>query len=308
MEASVTTSPLARLYRGLCSCELAVLLFLAIGILAIPGTASSSLQELCSPVRTVLIALMGVSTFACTAKRVKTLPRCVLVIHAGVILTLAGAVLSSFGSVATVNVYEGKSVTEAYRWDLKADAPLGFELLIKKIGMEYYPAPVRIGVLKGEDKVGLFTLATGESFEVGGLLVTVRELDTVGKRARLDITQGGQLIGSVDTSAAQQMPAGFPYAFRLVSYKTPKVKRTWVDLALMQGAQTVAQGTSEVNSPLRYGSLDLFHVQTSRDPSGNGYAGIQLVRDPGRPVVFAGLALVSLGALWTAARRLRNRG
>lgn len=306
-DRAVTRSGLARIYRGLCSTRLAVFLFLAICLAALPGTLSAAVKEWCAPFVSLLLFLLALNTLACTARRIASLPRGVLAVHGGVILTLAGAAASGLGSVATVNVYEGVAVSDAYRWDLKADAPLGFDLLVKRIGREYYPTPVRVGVLRDGEKVGLFTTATGGSFDIGGFRASVVALDPSAKNLRLAISRGGRPVGTVDTCQAQRLPGGFPYSFVLVSYQTPRLKRMWVDLRLSQGERILAEGRSEVNAPLHAAGADLFHVQTARDASGRSYAGIQVVRDPGRVAVFAGLILLCLGSLLTVADRFRGR-
>ena len=287
----------SRFYRYLCSTELAIALFLAICILAIPGTFSETRKIYSSPLFVTLLGLLGFSTLACTLKRIKGLPLSVLLIHGGVILILAGAVVSSFGFVSTVNIYEGTGVNEAYRWDKNADTPLGFELKVKKIYTEYYPVPVKVGVLKGGEKFALFTLNTGESFNLGVYTVRIVSLDSVQKKLNLSISRQGHLIGSADTSGWRELPADFPYDFRLVAYKNHSLKRMWVDLQLSRDSRTIAEGSSEVNRPFQWGGLDFFHVQTERDQSGRSYAGIQIVKDPGRPIVFSGFVIVGLGVL-----------
>jgi hypothetical protein len=303
MEKLSWNNSLSRLYRLLTSTELAIALFLAICLLAIPGTFTESRKIYSSLPFITLLGLMGVSTLVCTVKRVRTLPLPVLIIHGGVILSLAGAVVTSFGFVATVNIYEGSAVNEAFRWDRDADVPLGMDLKISKINTTYYPVQVQVGVLKGAEKYGLFTLKTGESFNLGEYTVLVGNLDPAAKNLLLTVSAQGRPIGSADTSGVRQLPTEFPYDFRLVAFKTPVLKRMWVDLQLSRDTRILAEGSSEVNSPFHWEGLDFFHVQTKRDPSGRSYAGIQIVRDPGRPLVFSGLAIVVAGALLIFARR-----
>ncbi len=303
MERISSNTGLSRLYRFLTSTELAIFLFLAICLLAIPGTFTETKKLYASPPFVALLIMVGVCTLVCTMRRIKTLSTPVVIIHGGVVLSLAGAVVSSFGYVATVNVYEGSPVDKVYRWDVEADAPLGMDLVVEKINTEYYPVPVKVGVLKGAEKIALFTLNTGESFSAGEYTVTVDSLDTGTKNLRLTVTNQGRLIGNVDTAGTRDLPAEFPFDFRLVSYKNPVLKRMWVDLQLSRDSRTIAEGSSEVNRPFQWGGLDFFHVQTARDPAGRAYAGLQIVRDPGRPLVFSGFALVGLGALLAFARR-----
>ncbi len=303
MERLPWNNNLTRLYRFLTSTELAVLLFLAICLLAIPGTFSETRKIYSSPLFTALLGLIGVITTVCSVKRIKTLPAPVLIIHGGVVLTLAGGVMSSFGFVATANIYEGTGVSEAYRWDKQADTPLGIDLAVDRINTEFYPVPVKVGVLKGGEKFALFTIRTGESFKVGEYMVAAGDLDLAAKNLRLTVSDRDRIIGIADTSGRGELPADFPYAFRLVSFKNPAMKRMWVDLRLSRDSRTIAEGSSEVNRPFQWGGLDYYHVQTDRDAAGRAFAGIQIVRDPGRPLVFAGFAVVGLGAVLTFARR-----
>jgi hypothetical protein len=287
----------------LSSSGLAVILFLTICLLAIPGTFTESRKFYSSFFFLACLGLLGTSTVLCTIKRRKTLSWPVVLIHGGVIIVLLGAVASSFGSVATVNIYEGTTVREAYRWDLQADVPLGMELTVAKINMEYYPAPVKVGVLNGVEKIGLYTLETGKSFQMGDYTVTVGNLDPATENLHLTVADRRGPLGTVDTAGERKLPAGFPFDFRLVSYKNPKLKRMWINLRLSRDATVMAEGTSEVNSPFHWDGLDFFHVQTDSDATGRAFAGIQIVRDPGRPLVFAGLATTALGTLLIFARR-----
>jgi hypothetical protein len=293
----------SRLYRFLTSTELAVFLFLAICLLAIPGTFTQTKKLYSSPPFVALLVLVGVTTLFCTVRRIRTLSPSVIIIHGGVVLSLAGAVVSSFGYVATVNIYEGTGIDKVYRWDVEADTPLGMDLLVEKINTEYYPVPVKVGVLKGAEKIALFTLHTGESFKVGEYVVTVGNFDPWTKDLQLTVVDQGRQIGHVDTAGKRDLPPGFPFDFRLVSYKNPVLKRMWVDLRLSRDSRTIAEGSSEVNRPFQWGGLDFFHVKTARDPVGRAYAGLQIVRDPGRPLVFSGFGLLGIGVLLTFARR-----
>jgi len=99
-----------------------------------------------------LLGLFGVNLVLCTVVRFKRLSAPVLVLHGGVLLTLAGCILTALGYVATVNIYEGSTVDQVFRWDLNRDVPLGAELKIRKINKLFYPIPVQVGVLKWRKK------------------------------------------------------------------------------------------------------------------------------------------------------------
>lgn len=294
----------------LASTELAIWLFGALSLLAIPGTFTESRTIYHSPPFVGLIALFALNLSCCTIKRWRALAKSTVILHGGVLLTLAGCVMTSFGYVATVNVYEGTSVSEVFRWDKNADTPLGMQLEVKQIHREFYPVPVRVGVMKGSEKYRLFTLKTGEKFEVPGYQVVASTFDPKTTELSLNVYQGGSMIGVVDTSGKSTLPVGFPYVFKLVSYKDPFLKRIWIDLVLARDGKTLGSGTAEINGPFTWEGLYFYNTQIASDKDGRSFAGIQIVKDPGRPVVFSGFAIMCLGAVLAFYRRFygRNKG
>lgn len=301
-------SAFSRVFGFISSTELAVALFLGIAAAAIPGTLSEQRSFYSSPYFIALLGAFGCNLACCTAYRFRSISWPVLVVHAGVIVTLAGCVVKASGFVATVNTYENNPVTSFYRWDLDQDVNLGFSVIVRSINREFYPVPLKIGVRRNGKNENLYTISTGESFLCGGYRVEARKLDIADKSAELAVYQREQRIGSYQTaSRTSDLPAGFPYAFELVAYKTPKLKNEWVELAILQDGRIVAEGTSGVNSPMAWNNLALYNPRNNVDRNGIPYAGIQVVRDPGMPVVFAGLVLMGLGTLASSYRRLNRK-
>jgi len=285
-----------RLSRFLGGTGLALILFVAITLCIVPGTFGIGRSLYSSPLFMVLLGLLVVNLLACTVQRRKRLKWPVLLLHGGVLIILSGALLTSLGYVATVNVYEGGKTELAYRWDQERDVPLGFDLTVEKIHREYLPVPVKVGVLRGEEKIGLFLLKTGETFTVGDYQVRADSLNRPAETLLMTIFQGGRPIGTASTSGETTLTGGFPYAFKLVAFKNPVLRRTWVDLKLLQNATVMAHGSTEINRPFQWGGLYFYNTLIDTTPSGEPFAGIQIVSDPGRPVVFAGFVLVGLGA------------
>jgi len=293
-----------RLFRFAGGTELALLLFGTITLLTIPGTFGIGRSLYSSPLFKVLLGLLMLNLLVCTVRRRKRLKWPVLLLHAGVLVVLGGAFLTTLGYVATVNVYEGGQTELAYRWDLQQDTPLGFNLAIAKINRDYLPIPVRVGVLRGNEKVDLFTLKTGESFTIGDYRVRVDSLDLRTETLFLTIVQGERTIGTASTSDETALPEGFPYSFKLVAFKTPVLRRARVDLKLLQGSSVLAEGSTEINHPFQWRGLYFYSTLIDKTPNGEPFAGIQIVNDPGRSVVFAGFVLAGLGALALLIRRL----
>ncbi|RNC64656.1 MAG: ResB-like family cytochrome C biogenesis protein [Desulfuromonadales bacterium] len=298
---------LKRMYRFLASTEVAVALFMAVALLAIPGTFTENRTFYAHPVFLCLLGALALNLLLCTIRRFRSISVAVLILHFGVLVVVGGVIARSFGYVATVNIYEGTTVDRVYRWDLEKDVPLGAELTIQRINREYYPIPVRVGVLRGGTKEALHTLKTGESFTQGSYLVRADSLEFPSEVLKLSVYQQGRLIGSCDTAGTSSLPADFPYGFKLVAFQNPVLKRLWVDLALSRNSAPVAAGASEVNAPFVWDGLYFYSTQVGVDKVGMPFAGIQVVRDPGRPCVFSGFAIMGLGAILSFARRfLRN--
>lgn len=287
--------------------ELAVVLFLVVAVLAIPGTFTENRALYTHPAFLVLLGGLALNLVLCTVRRFRALSVPVLILHLGVLVVCVGVIARAFGHVATVNVYEGTTVDKVYRWDLERDVPLGAELTIRRINREYYPIPVKVGVLRGDVKESLHTLKTGDSFLVGPYRIVADSLQFPSEVLRLSVFRDGRLVGTCDTAGSRSLPADFPYEFRLVAFQDPVLKRLWVDLALSLDSVPVAAGTAEVNAPFIWNGLYFYNTQVGTDKVGMSFAGIQVVRDPGRPCVFTGFAIMGAGVVLVCARRLRRQ-
>ncbi len=298
---------LNNLYEFLASRNFALVLFGVSCIVFIGTSIASQKKAFETPVHNILLGLIGLNLLLCTMLRIRTLSRPVLIMHAGVFLTLIGGLIGALGFTATVNTYEKEPVDRVYRWDKKEDVPLDFGLIVTKIHTLYYPIPVKVGVLRGNEKVGLFTLRTGEDFNVDGYTVRADNMEMPAEILHLTVFDQGRFLCEADTSGADTLPAGFPYSFVLVAYKNPVLKRTWIDLMLTHGSEILAEGESEVNSPFTWNGLYFYHTQNDVDPYGNLYAGVQIVKDPGRPVVFTGFGVILIGLLFWLYKKFHGR-
>jgi hypothetical protein len=291
-------------YHFLASKGLALVLFGVLCLILILKTFTEETSIYLNNVPRILFGLTGLNLLLCTLQRVKTLSKPILIMHIGAFFTLVGSVMGLFGYIATVNIYEGSSVDKAYRWDIHEDISLGMDLTVKKINTEYYPVLVKVGVLKGNEKIGLFTLKTGESFNLYGYDVKVETLELPSEILKLTIFNKGHPIGYADTAGERSLPPNFPYEFVLVAFKNPSLKRMWVDLSLSKGPEIIAEGVSEVNSPFKWNGLRFYNTQISTDPYGIPYAGIQITKDPGRPYVFFGFAIMGIGSVMYFMRKV----
>lgn len=291
-----------RIWNNLTSTKFALALFGVLSVLSLLGTFPGMAAIYSTLFFRALVGLLGLCTVLCSFRRRGSVRWQVHLIHGGVIVTMVGALMAGLGFVSTINVYEGDEVLSAFHWGLNRDEPLGFSMKVAAINTEFYPVPVKIGVLQGEEKVGLHTLKTGESFTLDRYQVRADRFINDAKSLTLTVMENGRVIGSVDTEGAEStLPERFPFSFKLVAFVNPTLKRMWVDLLLSRNNQLLVKGVSEVNSPLKWNGIAFYNTQISEDNEGRRYAGIQIVKDPGQGVVFAGLALMSLGSVLACA-------
>ena len=297
-----------QVYRLLSSKTLALFLFGALIVFLIPRSLlSGKLPALDTAVHFVLV-LICLNLTVCTIRRFKTISRPVLFIHIGCIVTLAGALMSALGYISTVNIHEGASTEIAFRWDVEKDVPLGFGLAVSGIHKSYYPINLKVGVLKEGKKHDLFIVKTGESFELEKYRVMVDRLELTSKDLTLQVYgQEDRLIGTYSTGGGHSLPQDFPYAFKLVAFQGPMLKRVWTDISILQESKVVANGVAEVNHPFLWNGLRFYNTSTGIDSGGRPYAGIQIVKDPGILYVYAGFSIVCLGALFDLKRLFRKK-
>lgn len=293
--------------ESLSSTRLSLLLFGLLAAAAIPGTLLQSQREYYGhPFFIALLAAFALHLALCTLTRWRSLSTSTLVVHIGVLVTMAGGVITNSGYVATINIYEGESSKTVYRWDLEKDVPFSHEIRVKKINRQFQPTPLKLGIMKGDQKHDLKTVATEETFRLDDFSVTVDSFDPLQEVVNVTVLKGGQVIGTADTAGTSRLPADFPFSFKLVAFQNAVIKRLWVELEFLENGQVVKQGVTEINAPLNWNGLDFFNTQISVDEENRPYAGIQIVRDPGKYLVYAGMSILSVGTILAWYRRLKR--
>lgn len=286
------------IYRLLASKKFALYLFFGLAALLVPKTLISQPVPYIDWTMRAVLGLLLVNLSLCTIHRFKILRKATLLIHIGSIVTITGSLISGLGYVATINIHEGAATNTVFRWDIEQDVPLGFALKVKEIRREFYPIFIQVGVLNNSRKDSLHTLKTGESFKWGEFTILAESLDLDSRTLLLKVYgKNGLFVGSYDTSGENSLPAGFPLTFQLVAFKDPILKNVGVVLTLSEGNQTLAEGFSEVNAPLKWNGLKFHVTNVDVDQYGLPYAGLQIVRDPGIYIVYAGFVIICLGCL-----------
>lgn len=293
----------------LTSKKLCLFIFAVLTVFLIPSSLTSYYKNLLSGVVSFLLTCLAVNIVFCTLQKWQKLSLDIICIHLGCFIVLCGALVSSKGGyIATVNIHESDSTSTAYRWDSKQEKPLGFSLAVRKIHREYYPIPVKVGVIKNGRQAKLFQVNTGEKFIFEGHLITINALNVESLNLTSTITgPDGEIIKhNTATSNALQT---FPIDLVLVAFQDPVLQKIWVDLEITPdlSKNDIITGTSRVNKPLKWNKLHFYHTLTGRDPLGTSFAGIQIVKDPGVPIVYLGFLITLLGSLLILQRKLCSK-
>ena len=232
--------------------------------------------------------------------------------HLSLLLIMAGALLGGAGFVGTRQLYVGHEASDYFDWAAQADRPLGFTLRLDHFEPVYYPIELRLAVVEadGSRPPTLVTTREGETIELPrpGLTAQVEKFLPFERMLFLQLYRDGLPLGRY-----QALPAGgketSPVAFGLTlhpdAFKDPLLKQLHSEVSILEEGQVVKQGVIEVNRPLVHRGVTIYQTAHARDQFGFWYAGFQLSRDPGEPLVWIGCVLLSLGLLTAFSRRWR---
>lgn len=223
-----------------------------------------------------------------------------LLLHASVLVLLAGgAAKGLWGFTGTKNIHVGTTANTVLDWRLGYEVPLGFSIAVKDRVDEYYPAEMRIGVANAAtgEKLGLVEVGGryGEGLPAAGVSLSLLDFDRAGLRARLGAVIDGrevefELLGEEEGGGTDTVG---PYIFTLVAWRQ-ELKTVRSLLTILEGEEAVKEEWIAPNARVSFKRTSLYQTAWGEDQYRNPYVGIQVVRDPGGPVFWAGGILFSL--------------
>jgi cytochrome c biogenesis protein len=198
--------------------------------------------------------------------------------------------------VGTQNVYVGDAATTFYNWSAGADEPLPFTLAVEDFRLLHYPIKLRVqfelqagGVHETELRVGQIVPVPDTQFRV-----RIESFDS----------KTGNMVYWVGSPTGESGPYskgredGAPLRTRPLAFRDPQVRRAEAVVTLSDSdGETLARHVIAINDPLVYRGIRIFLTAWDRTPEGFLFAGFQIVRDPGQPLVWVGAAALSLGLL-----------
>lgn len=341
-------SAAAAAFRILRSPGLAVALLLALAALSALGTASPAAgpdggtampswqravaraaglqQTFSSPLFLALVALSAANVVACTWHRLVARRgwagarrRAVtdVLIHASVLIVVAGGVAKAvFGFIGTQNIHVGGMSETVYDWKAGRDASLGFAIVVDGFQSSYFPVRARVGVRAAGtgEKIGLVEVTEGSDAAIpgGDARLSVLGYDDEAGRLRIGVTARGVTEELAFATAGEPviLRSG-PYDVSLVAYRAD-LRDVRASISLHAPGQTETGLRLGPNERIARRGLSLFLTAWGTDPDGRRFCGIQVVRDPGAPVFWAGCVLLAaaipLHLLAKGRRQARPQG
>lgn len=241
--------------------------------------------------------------------------------HAGLLLSLVGAALSSTLSVkGRVDLHAGGehanavAVTRGGSFTGKT-LPLGFDLRLDRFDVVRYDAEYRVAYYEQTRRVmdgrtqeswtlkasfdpepGKHRLPGGDSFRVKAFYPDAGSPKELRNPAvLLEVLEDGrsrEALLAAREGAGFRLGRGGAIAFE---HREDEVKAFKSDVTITDGP-AVKKAVITVNDPLSHGAWTFYQV--NYDPRDPTYSGLEAVRDPGVPWVFLGFALISVGVFY----------
>lgn len=257
--------------------------------------------------------LLAANIAACSLRRLRTAAPYFLLIHAGLVLVIAGAFATRLLRFeGELPLRAGETSDIAYRGGAAYRLP--FSVKLDSFRVEYYDAPrSRLAV---EDAKGRreFDAAEGAVIklpEAGAEIKVLRLLRDFGITAQKEVVEksgdwrnpAAQLEISLGRKKArvwafanfQGMNAGDLPLRVLYSVDRGGIKNFTSEVAVSPAPGGTVTGAVAVNKPLKVGGYTLY--QTSYDPADPDYSLLTVTSDRGAGIVYAGFAALLIGVL-----------
>lgn len=279
-----------------------------------------------SPAFAVLLSLLFLNLLLATAAAARGFPErpWALLLRLGALFVLAGGALGALSGIrGGARLYEGQLTSEFMG---RGGAPIspGFALRLDRFSVERRPGrKLELGISAiGTDGLSLYPAEIGRWTGPEGMRVLPLRylpdfrMDASGKIAskgadpnnpalEVEVESGGDKErGWLFARFPHFPPVGLSRTLRggrMVFYDrgSEQVSSYASRVTVLEGGREAASGTTRVNRPMAFRGYRIY--QSSYDPVGWQWSGLEIVRDPGLGLVYAGYVLLALGAtLWTA--------
>ena len=240
--------------------------------------------------------------------------------HASILLILAGALLSFYaGQRGRLELTRGEEST-AFVGE-RGSVPLGFAVRLDDFSVEWYaPQYFKLGVAVADGKLKKkFDAVPGREYALGGYSFVIKgyypdfALDEQNRPVNLsDKALNPALLLLLRTPAGDERRWVFARhpdismsgddQVRIVLLQKPMVKEFRSRLRFSDGKR-IFSGDATVNGPVSFGGYTFY--QSGYDEEKPDWTSLEVVRDPGVPLVFTGFVLLNLGIIMIYAGKRR---
>ena len=267
-----------------------------------------------SPLFLVPAALLLLNILFCGGSRLRTLsarsPRSwsFAGIHLGLLLMIAGlAVDGLYGFVGTRYFPVGVPASDYFNWRTNRDETLPFTVEVTDARVDFHPVNLRIGLkdLEG-NKVGVYTVREGVPFRAGDPPVTVtpRRFDPSTNTLSFDAVSDGKRMTGLSAGKEGSAPVG-RYVVVPVAFANPEPSDFRLRVRFTPPGQGARETEIRVNHPASFGGIFFCLVNLDVDRYRNAIVGLQITREPGSPLFWAGSILFALSLLAHLAGKRR---
>jgi len=220
--------------------------------------------------------------------------------HISLLFVISGAATKAlYGFVGTKNMYVGVAEDKIFDWRAGGDVPLGLEVLVEGLGKFYFPTLAKIGVVETATArpVELITVKEGARTDLAGGSLAVQSLTYLesGSAIELVVLEGGRAARYQFSVVSQKQEKVYTgrYTLTLVAWRRD-LREVVGKVAIRERGRTVLEEQLRVNGRMSYRGWNVFLTGWGRDEFGNDFAGIQMTREPGSILFWAGAVLFSV--------------
>ncbi|GAB4369947.1 MAG: hypothetical protein Kow00128_16610 [Deltaproteobacteria bacterium] len=260
-----------------------------------------------SPLFLAPVALLLLNILVCAGTRLKTLSFrarrtwSFSGIHLGLLLLIAGlAVDGLYGFVGTRYYPVGVPASDYFNWRTNRDERFPFSILVADAEVFFHPRNLRIGLKGGTGKkIGLFTVREGVPFRAGDPPITVipRTFDPETKTLLFDAEVGGKRMAGLSAGKEGSALVG-GFVVVPVSFADPEPSGYRLRVRFDRPGGEAREAEIGSNRPVSFDGISFCLVDLSVDRYGNRIVGLQMTREPGAGLFWAGGILFGISLLF----------
>ena len=266
----------------------------------------SSFNVFRSPFFLLPAALLVLNILFCAGSRLRKMPAgesrtwTFAGLHLGFLLLAAGLLLDgAYGFIGTKYFPVGVPYSGYHNWRSGRDETFPFTVEVTDAQVRFHPLNLQIGVKDaGGNDLGLFVVREGVPFSVrkGDLVVTPRTFDIGRKTLRMDARTGG--VESSGLAASVDRPVAIAgYAIAPVAYADPEPSGYLARIRFSAPGRTPEDRVVRTNQPADFDGFSFCITAFSSDRYRNRIVGLQVTREPGAPLFWAGAVLFGVSLL-----------